>query len=67
MGQEFGIDGYSPEDRANQLKQLSVEGIAIMLEEINKRVQGSAESLVSNESIVKVGGIDTIPIDARVA
>jgi hypothetical protein len=65
IGQEYGIDGDNPAERVNQLKQLSVEGVAIMLEDINKSVQGSADSLMSHDEIVKIGGNKTIRLEDR--
>ena len=60
MAEVYGISGDNPDERVNQLKQLSVEGIAIMLEDINKAVQGSANSLISHDEVVKIGGKETI-------
>jgi hypothetical protein len=65
LGREYGIEGDNPAERVEQLKQLSVEGIAIMLEDINKSVQGSADSLISHDEIVKIGGNNTIRLEDR--
>lgn len=46
VGLEYGIDGASPEHRVEQLKQLTVDRRADMLDTINRRLQGSEESLV---------------------
>lgn len=65
LGGEYGIDGKTPAERASQLKQLSVEGVAIMLEDINKSVQGSEDSLVSHDASLKIGGKETIRPEDR--
>lgn len=65
LSSEYGIDGNSPAERVEQLKQLSVEGVAIMLEDINKSVQGSADSLVSHDRVIKIGGKETIKLEDR--
>jgi len=65
LGSEFGIGGSTPAERAGQLKQLSVEGVAIMLEDINKSVQGSADSLMSHDTGIKIGGKETIRPEDR--
>lgn len=49
MSEEYHIDGDSPEQRLSQLKNLSVEGFAILLEDINKSTQGSIDSLMAHE------------------
>lgn len=35
LSEKFGIDGRDPRERMEQFKQLSPEGVAIMLEDIN--------------------------------
>ena len=65
MSQEFGIDALSPHERINQLKSLSVEGIAILLEDINKSIQGSADSLMNHETVMKIGDKETIELEDR--
>lgn len=65
LGSEFGIEGNTPTERARQLKKLSVEGVAIMLEDINKSVQGSVDSLVSHDASIKIGGRETIRPEDR--
>ena len=65
MSDEYGINGKSPKERIHQLKQLSVEGIAILLEDINKSVQGSADSLMSHDKTIKVGDRQTISPEDR--
>lgn len=65
LASEYGISGDSPQERLRQLKHLSTEGIAILLEDINKSVQGSAESLMSHDETMKIGGRETIPPEYR--
>lgn len=65
LGTEFGIDGKSPEERAEQLRQLSVEGFAILIEYINKAVQGSEDSLMSHEQVIRIGDKNTIALEDR--
>lgn len=65
LGSEYGIDGNDPAERIGQLKQLSVEGVAIMLEDINQSVQGSAGSLVSHDRTISIGGKETIRPEDR--
>jgi hypothetical protein len=65
LSSEYGIDGVNPAQRVQQLKLLSVEGIAILLEDINQSIQGSAHSLMSHDKAVKVGGKSTIQPEDR--
>jgi len=65
LASEFGIRGESPRERASQLKELSQEGIAIMLEKVNALAQGSAESLMNHDEMTRIGGKDTIAPEHR--
>lgn len=65
VAHEFGIDGDNPQDRIEQLKELATEGLAIFLEDLNKTIQGSSESLVSQDKIVRIGGKETIGLEDR--
>ena len=58
LASEYGLNGQSPRERVERLKDLSVEGIAILLEDINKTVQGSEESLMSHDKSVNIVGPD---------
>jgi len=62
---EFGIDGGTPAERVQQVKELSQEGIAIMLEKVNALAQGSTESLMDHESMIRIGGKSTIAPEHR--
>lgn len=64
LGGEYGIDGASPHERIAQLKQLSNEGVAILMEHINKAVQGSEDSLM-NSGTTFIGDISTIRPEDR--
>jgi len=65
LASEFGIDGATSAERVAQLKSLSHEGVAIMLEKINHLAQGSAESLINHEKGTPVGGKATISPEHR--
>lgn len=65
MGREYGIDGETPDDRIRQLKSVSVEGIAILIEDINKSVQGSADSLMLHDRVSKIGEQEALSPDDR--
>ncbi len=54
LSDEFHIGGSSSRERLEQLKQLSHEGIAIMLEAINKGLQGSEDSLMNHDSAMRL-------------
>ena len=62
---EFGITGETPEVRAEHLKELSVEGIAIMLESVNKAVQGVEDSQLSHDKAIRIGDKSTISPEHR--
>lgn len=62
---EFGLDGENPEKRITQLKNLSVEGFAVLLESINKGIQGSSDSLMNHERSMKIGEGDTVGLEDR--
>ncbi|MBC7512201.1 Fic family protein, partial [Candidatus Saccharibacteria bacterium] len=59
-GAEFGIDGSNPHERIEQFKSLSNEGIAIFLEAINKKIQGSDDSLMNHKRAVRIGETETL-------
>ncbi len=65
IGAEFGINGETPVERIEQLKHLSIEGTAILLEDINKSVQGSGDSLMNHDSTMKIGGQETLSPEDR--
>ncbi|HMR38693.1 MAG TPA: Fic family protein [Candidatus Saccharibacteria bacterium] len=70
LAQEFGISSESARERLEQLKGLSHEGIATLLEEINSEVQGSKDSLMEQEKAVQLQdgeGVltSTIPLEHR--
>lgn len=64
MKTEFGIDGPTAHERIDQLKDLSIEGAAVLIEDVNKNVQGSADSLMS-ESAVRIGEQEGIQPENR--
>ena len=65
LGSEFGIDGTNPTERLVQLKELSVEGVALMIEDINRLVQGSNGSLMNHDRAMKIGDNVTIKPEDR--
>lgn len=65
LASEYGLDGDNPAKRVEQLKQLSVEGVAVMLEDINKSLQGSADSLMSHDKVIKIGEQQTLSPEDR--
>lgn len=60
----YGLDGSSPSERIEQLKELSADQIAIMLTDINRSIQGSEDHLISDR-VVKIGDKETIPTEQR--
>lgn len=65
MAGEYGLDADTPAGRAEQLKRLSNEGVAIMLEDINKMVQGSQDSLMRHDKPGVIGEQQAIAIEDR--
>lgn len=65
MSQEFGIDGENPHQRMEQFKRLSTEGVAILLENVNKELLGSDDSLMNHESAMHVGEAATVAPEYR--
>lgn len=55
---EYGLSGSSPAERLDSLRQRSAQDIALFMADVNKRLQGSDESLVHE---------DTMRIDDRKA
>ena len=62
---EAGIDGSTPKERADQFKNVSLEDFAGLIDEINKGVQGSADSLILEDGVMKIGDKETIPVEYR--
>lgn len=56
MREEYGFVDGSPLERAHRLKEMSVEGVAILLEDINKSVQGSRDSLMNHDTAPGLSG-----------
>lgn len=65
MATEYGLTGKNPAERLKQFKELSVEGIAIMLEDINKSLQGSQDSLMAVDRVMKIGEEQTVDVEHR--
>ena len=62
---EAGIDGSTPKERADQFKNVSLENFAGLIDEINRGVQGSADSLILEDGVMKIGDKETIPVEYR--
>ena len=62
---EAGIDGSTPKERADQFKNVSLEDFAGLIDKINKGVQGSADSLILEDGVMKIGDKETIPVEYR--
>lgn len=67
LSDEFNINGDTPAERVNQLKELSTEGVAIFLEKINHLVQGSETSLMNHDYTMKIGDTATLAPEDRYA
>lgn len=64
MTSGYGITGANPIERLRSLKQMSEEGVALFLTDMNRRLQGSDGSLVHNGTM-KVGETPTIAPEDR--
>ena len=62
---EFGIDGATPNERSRQLKGLGIEQVSEFVDSINRGVQGSADSLISDDGTMKIGDKETISVEHR--
>ena len=61
---EAGIDGSTPpKERADQFKNVSLENFAGLIDNINRGVQGSADSLILEDGVMKIGDKETIPVE----
>lgn len=61
---EYGLDGQTAEERVVALKNMPADNLAYFLSDVNRRLQGSDETLVS-EKTMKVGGNKTIAPEER--
>lgn len=62
---EFGIDGASPQERVMQLKGMTSRNLALLIDTINRMIQGSADSLEYEGGTMKIGEHKTIPVEHR--
>ncbi|MDO4781234.1 MAG: Fic family protein [Candidatus Saccharibacteria bacterium] len=62
---EFGIDGASPQERVMQLKSMAPGDLALLIDTINRVIQGSADSLEYEDGTMKIGDHKTIPVEHR--
>lgn len=65
MGEKYGLDGLSAELRVHQLKQLPVETIHAFIDDLNKSLQGSQDSLEKTDTAMKIGSATTIHPEHR--
>lgn len=61
---EYGLDGESPEDRLDKFREMSEEGIALFMADVNRKLQGSDETLVY-EKTMKIGDKPTLAPEDR--
>ncbi len=59
MLKEYGLDGDTPAERLGALKNQSNESVGLFMSDLNRRLQGSDDTLVS-ERTMKIGSTDTI-------
>lgn len=51
---EAGIDGSTPKERADQFKNVSLDDFAGLIDNINRGVQGSADSLILEDGVMLI-------------
>lgn len=51
--------------REDQFKNVSLEDFAGLIDNINRGVQGSADSLILEDGVMKIGDKETIPVEYR--
>lgn len=64
IGGEYGLEGNNPQERLNELKKMPMESIAFMMSDINRRTQGSDETLVTQKTM-KIGEKTTVAPEYR--
>jgi hypothetical protein len=64
MSEEYGIIGANPAERVEAFKRLPAENVAFYLTDLNRRLQGSDETLIHEETM-KIGGQETIAPEDR--
>lgn len=64
MVSEYGLDGQTAEERVVALKKIPADNLAYFLSDVNRRLQGSDETLVS-ENTMKVDGDKMIAPEER--
>jgi Fic/DOC family len=62
--EKYGLGGESPAERVARLKSASADTVAVFLTDLNRKLQGSEETLIS-ENQMKVGGESMIPAENR--
>lgn len=56
---EYGIVGANPTERLKSLRKVSVESLALLMTDMNRRLQGADETLV-HEGAMKIGDKETV-------
>lgn len=64
MFEMHGVGGSNPRERVDSFRTLRVEDVAGLLDDINKGVLGSKETMLSG-STMKVGEQELVPVEAR--
>lgn len=64
MTREYGMTGQTSAERARQLKQLSADQLALFISDINRRAQGSDDTLV-HEKTMKIGEKPLVAPESR--
>jgi hypothetical protein len=63
--EKMGLNGESPTQRVEQLKALSADRIAVLLNKMNKGLQGSKDSLINKDRAMRIGDKETIAPEHR--
>lgn len=58
---QYNLDGANPKERLDALKLQSKENVALFLTDLNRRVQGSDETLIDDETAAIAGGSAIAP------
>lgn len=61
---ELGLDGEMTSERLQQFRRMKIEDVADLLDQINHKLQGSEETLLS-AATMKVGETSLIPVEHR--
>lgn len=62
--ESYGLRGQNPSERVAALKGMDLNTLAYMISDINSKLQGAQETLVSKNTM-KVGEAPTVPVESR--